>query len=107
MILGYFLLKTDNTQKPVEPSIEKPKGLYAMNKKELVSFTHKVCNGELKEISNSPVIINYPVFNGTDESIAALNTKIQDKVNAYLENYVLDSTEITEEEYTKLIEDNT
>ena len=98
VILGYFLLKTDNTQKPVEPGIEKPKGLYAMNKKELVSFTHKVCNGELKEISNSTVLINYPVFNGTDESIAALNTKIQDKVNAYLENYVLDSTEITEED---------
>lgn len=101
-VMGYFIFaKKDGIDKPViKPNEPQTNQLYSMEQKELVKFTHKGCNSELKELDDAAktVKINYPVFKGTDETITNLNNTIAERVKGYVENFILDGVEIQKEE---------
>lgn len=101
-VFVYFMVSKNNnkdnpTNNPGEPEV---KALYNMNQKDLVTFSHKYCNSELKEIAadSKTVKINYPVFTGTDETITNLNAEILERVNGYVDNFIIDGRDVNNEE---------
>lgn len=109
IIAAVLLLKGNGgtPNSPSTPSDDQPSAPYTFEQKDLITFTHKVCEKKLTELSGSEGLIKvkYPIINSKDETVVNLNNLILDRVSNYITNYKLDDKEITEEDVKNYAEE--
>ena len=68
----------ENQKNPSTPGDDQPQAPYTFEQKELITFTHKVCEGELTELSDNEgtIKVKYPIINSKDETDVNLNNLI-------------------------------
>lgn len=102
IIATFLMFKNNggNQKNPSTPGDDQPQAPYTFEQKELITFTHKVCEGKLTELSDNEgtIKVKYPIINSKDETVVNLNNLISERVNDYVKNYNLDKKEITEED---------